>query len=72
MEREYRKMIEQIKQLQLGNLYAVADDTAAVISLIEENDAYARTGSILGRSDRRILAAILPPTQGEDIVAVPE
>lgn len=72
MEREYRKMIEQIKQLQLGNLYAVADDTAAVISLIEEKEAYARTESILDRSDRRILAAIIHPTKDEDIFAVME
>ena len=72
MEREYRKMIEQIKQLQLGNLYAVANDTAAVISLIEEKEAYARTESILDRSDRRILAAIIHPTKDEDIFAVME
>ena len=72
MEREYRKMIEQIKQLQLGNLYAVANDTAAVISLIEEKEAYARTESILDRSDRRILAAIIHPMKDEDIFAVME
>ena len=47
MEQEYREMIGQIRKLQMGNLYAVSDDTAAVISLTEEKEVYARIESLL-------------------------
>lgn len=69
MEQEYREMIGQIRKLQMGNLYAVSDDTAAVISLTEEKEVYARIESLLDQSGHGIAAAIIHPNKDEDIFA---
>ena len=62
-------MIGQIMKLQMGNLYAVSDDTAAVISLTEEKEVYARIESLLDQSGHGIAAAIIHPNKDEDIFA---
>ena len=61
MEQEYREMIGQIRK--------VSDDTAAVISLTEEKEAYARIESLLDQSGHGITAAIIHPNKDEDIFA---
>lgn len=66
--REYKDMLEQIKRLQLGNLYSIAYDTVIALSLEEKAEIYARMESLLDDKNG-IRAIILYPDKEEDIFA---
>lgn len=71
-QRRCNEMIRQVKQLQLGNIYALSEDTIAVISLVKEEEAYARIQNMLDMNGIRLIPAVIRPEKEEDIFAVIE
>lgn len=47
MEEKLRQLVEKIASLELGNMYALSEDTIAVISIADRQEVYARMESIL-------------------------
>lgn len=70
--KKFQEMVRLIKQLQLGNLYTLSDDTTAVISLVKETEAYAKIENMLDMTGIKVLTAIIHPGKEDDIFAVVE
>lgn len=47
MEERVRQLVSRVASLELGNMYALSEDTIAVISIAERQEVYARMESIL-------------------------
>ena len=68
-EQEFSEIIGQVKKFQLGNLYILSEDTAAIISPAEDREAYARMENLKDQHGPGLLSAIVYPDRDEDIFA---